>query len=460
MDNFSIPELDINGRIKGFSEKVSEADKINHGRVNNDIADVLGNTASHINSKEKALINNQNFIDLLIEDSNINVGNPAYVYLSADSEDIELQKYWAMIPEYSRQQILADSNKGIWVKRSRINNIVGYKDVSISNMELFGKRLEDYPSWQRALKIVEHTWKEIASAYKEIIVKLMPNVIIGNASSNMFVAVRHGIGPIEYAKAFKNAWTDLSEYMTLNEELTSLKIDREVGKKGLDYKINELDNRLKRNGMHKLIKDGQFSMIFEDLDKDLVSKSTHLKDVSTAKIEKMFGKNAAENIEEFRQNIYVTKDTRGHQAIEKLTLYNDIINRKIIMDKMFQDLEDVNFATEEAREAAEIDVMNYLDQLFVNYSYLTNKYVKWASDLNIVLFIKYFLRASKASLNMMRRQPLGSTIAESFDTFIWDMPDPIDQYMNPIDTFSGKIGLSPIDMVLEIISPNILNPIQ
>jgi hypothetical protein len=190
-----------------------------------------------------------------------------------------------------------------------------------------------------------------------------------------------------------------------------------------------------------------------------MSKSTHLKDVSSAKIEQWFGKNTADNLEEFRQNVYITKETRGHRAIEKLTLYNDIINKKVIMDKMVQDMNEISFATPEAKDAAMVDMINYLDQLFVNYSYLTNKYVKWASDLNIVLFIKYFLRAGKASLNMMRRTPLGSTIAESLDTFVWNMPDPVDQYMSPIDTLSGKIGLSPVDMIGEVIFPRVITVI-
>jgi len=455
--SYSISNIDINGNIVGYAEPVSEADKVNHGRINNDIADVLGNTASHIQSKEKALLNNQNFIELLIADSNNNIGTPGYVFISPDSREVELQKYWAMIPDYSRSFIEHETAvKGLWVKLSRINNIVGHKDVSISNMKLFGLKLEDYPEWQKSIKIVEHTWKEIASAYKEIIVKLMPNVILSNTTSNMFVALRHGIGPMEYAKGFRKAWSELSEYMELNEQLVSLKIDRDIGKKGLNPKIAELEKRLERNGMHPLIKDGQFSMIFEDLDKDSTSKSTHLKDVSSAKIEQWFGKNVADNLEEFRQNIYITKETRGHQAIEKLTLFNDIINKKIIMDKMTQDINEINFATPEAKEAAMIDMINYLDQLFVNYSYLTNKYIKWASDLNIILFIKYFLRAGKAALNMTRRQPLGSLVAESFDTFLWNIPDPIDQYMTPVSTVSGKIGLSPIDMIGEVLFPRII----
>ena len=460
-DNYSVAEFDISGRIDFYSSPISEADKKLYGRSIDDIAEVIGNTTSHISTKEKALLNNQRFIDLLIEDSKRNIGSDGYVFLSPDSGDKELDTYWAMIPDYSRHYIMSSTNeKGIWVKRSRINNIVGYKDPSISNMKLFGLRLEDYPQWQKALKIVEHTWKEISSSYKEIIVKLMPDVVISNASSNMFVAMRHGIGGIEYAKAFRDAWSELSEYMELNKELIALKIDEKTGVSGIKTKIKELESRLQRNGMHPLIKDGQFSMIFEDIDVDIMKKSTHLKDVIMSASEKKFGKEFTENLDEIRQNIYITKDTRGHRAIEKLTLFNDIINKKIIMNKMMQDLEYKTFASEEAKKAAEEDVINYVDQLFVNYSYLTNKYVKWASDLNLILFIKYFLRAGKASLNMMKRQPLGSTIAESIDTFIWNMPDPIDQYMSPVDTLASKIGLSPFEVVLEIMSPNIINPFK
>lgn len=75
----SIAEFNIYGDIDSYSEPISEADLINHGRVINDVADVIANTTSHIESKEKALINNQRFIDLLIEDSEKNIMQKAPV---------------------------------------------------------------------------------------------------------------------------------------------------------------------------------------------------------------------------------------------------------------------------------------------------------------------------------------------------------------------------------------------
>lgn len=459
--SYSVADFDISGQITGYSERISEADRLNYGRVNNDISDILGNTTSHIQSKEKALLNNQRFVELLIADSDTNAGKPGYVFLSPKSKSKELQKYWAMIPDYSRAQIEYETtNKGIWVKQSRINNIVGYKDISISNLKLFGFKLEDYPQWQKAIRIIEYVWMELAKSYKGIIVKLMPQVVASNATSNMIVAMRHGIGPIEYALAFKNAWSELDDYLQTNEKKISIEIDRDRGVKGLDDQINILEKRLERNGFRSLINDGQFSMIFEDLDNDSPSKSTHVKDVVMQKTEKLFGKKAAENLEEIRQNIYVTKDTRAHRAIEKLTIFNDIINKKIIEDKMLDDMKGMTFASESVKQNYIQGIRNYLDQLFTNYSYLLNVNVKWMTDMLILNFIKYFLRQGKAQLSMSRRVPLGTAIAESIDTFVWDMPDPIDQYQNIFDTLGNKIGTTPVEMVGGLIFPNIFMPFR
>lgn len=459
--SYSVADFDISGQITGYSERISEADRLNHGRVNNDISDILGNTTSHIQSKEKALLNNQRFIELLIADSDINSGKPGYVFLSPKSKSKELQKYWAMIPDYSRAQIEYETtNKGIWVKQSRINNIVGYKDISISNLKLFGFKLEDHPQWQKAIRIIEYVWIELAKSYKGIIVKLMPQVVASNATSNMIVAMRHGIGPIEYAIAFKNAWSELDDYLQTNEKKISLEIDRDRGVKGLNDQINTLEKRLERNGFRSLINDGQFSMIFEDLDNDSPAKSTHVKDVVMQKTEKLFGKKTTENLEEIRQNIYVTKDTRAHRAIEKLTIFNDIINKKIIEDKMLDDMKGMTFASEAVKQNYIQGIRNYLDQLFTNYSYLLNVNVKWMTDMLILNFIKYFLRQGKAQLSMSRRVPLGTAIAESIDTFVWNMPDPIDQYQNIFDTLGNKIGTTPVEMVCGLIFPNIFMPFR
>lgn len=78
--------------------------------------------------------------------------NRGYVLLRPSTIDeiksVNKHKYdeeWAMIPNYIQKMILArDSNgnntrDGLWVKEGRINNIIGYKDMTIANLKMFGK---------------------------------------------------------------------------------------------------------------------------------------------------------------------------------------------------------------------------------------------------------------------------------------------------------------------------------
>ena len=116
----------------------------------------------------------------------------------------------------------------------------------------------------------------------------------------------------------------------------------------------------------------------------------------------------------------------------------------------------MTFNDSETKQEYIQDMYNYLDQLFTNYGYLLNKYLKYPSDMIILEFIKYFLRQGKAVLSTARRQPLGSAIAEATDMFVWNMPDPIDQYQNLGGTLVNKIGASPIDVFGEIIYPRFL----
>ena len=120
----------------------------------------------------------------------------------------------------------------------------------------------------------------------------------------------------------------------------------------------------------------------------------------------------------------------------------------------------MTFASESVKQNYIQGIRNYLDQLFTNYSYLLNVNVKWMTDMLILNFIKYFLRQGKAQLSMSRRVPLGTAIAESIDTFVWDMPDPIDQYQNIFDTLGNKIGTTPVEMVGGLIFPNIFMPFR
>lgn len=191
-----VPSYDIYGNIADYEIPVSDYDYRTKGRKSVDIADTVSSTISYINSKEQAITNNAMFTKYLVSESERNIGKPGYVLLRPSTKKEiaagirhKYDEEWAMIPNYIQEMIIArDSNgnptrEGIWVKEGRINNIIGYKDVSIANLKLFRKGLDKHPDIQKFVQMIEYFFKILAGRYKEHIVKLFPVVVIGNASS-------------------------------------------------------------------------------------------------------------------------------------------------------------------------------------------------------------------------------------------------------------------------------------
>lgn len=469
MKNQIVPSYNIYGSVVDYELPISTNDRIVFGKANNDIAEVMAQTISHINSKDKAIYNNSMFANMLIEESEQNKNKPGYVLLRPTTVEEakngirhKYEEEWAMLPNYIQDMILKKdesgrpTRKGLWVKEGRINNIIGYKDASILDIKMFSDKpmFENRPDVRRAIEMIEYYWKQAAGRYKEIVVKYFPSIIWANMSSNMFVAMRHGVGPFEYAKAFIRHWNHLTDYLEQSESVIRLQIEETTGKDN-SAKIKALEAQMKGNPFSKLIEDGQFTTIMEDLDKSGLTKKSHAEDYldqGFEKLSKLTGNK--DNIKEVFSNVFITRNSAAHKAIEKLTVYNDIINKSIIQERMFQDLNSVEFVDKNLRVEKEQDILNYLDQLFVNYSYLDNKYLKYANDTNMLMFTKYFFRALKANVSMATKNPLSTLGFEGFDKFILDVSDSMEQYYSPIDSFANRLMPNPLEMVGDIIMPH------
>ena len=465
MEDQLIPSYDVSGNVIDYEIPISSDIRKKYGREINDIANTVAQTISHINSKDNAIGNNRKFAEMLISESDSNEGKPGYVLLRPTSQEERdkgiRHKYdeeWAMIPKYIQDAILSKDEygdnirDGLWVKEGRINNIIGYKDPSIANLKLFGKDLTDYPNMQRAVQVMESYWKALSSRYKEIVVKYFPNVVWANITSNMWVAMRHGVGPLEYAKSFIRHWSSLTDYLETVDEINMLKLEDKSGTSKNKNRIEALEEKLVRNPFNLLIKDGQFSTIMEDLDMSGMTKKTHIQDYIDTTAERF--DNVGIESKEFIANIYATRGSAANRTLEKLTVFNDIINRSIIMERMMQDLEKIKFNNEDDKTQKIQDILNYVDMLFVNYSYLDNKYLKYANDTNILQFTKYFFRALKANISMMSRNPLSTIGFESFDEFAFDLSDSFDQYASPITGLSNRFIPNPVQMFQDVVTPH------
>lgn len=461
--------IKVDGTIADYSMPISNKFHENKMNGDRDVASVLAATVTHRSAKNKAIRNNIGVINYLIDNEQSHINDPDYVVLRAATKEEKMSggyKYseqWNMIPEYTRAYIsnlkhsmdVPGNQNSILIHKDMVDDFIGYKDASLANLKIGEKGryfdLQNYPIAQLKIQQLEYFWKKMIARYKTVLVILSPHTIIGNAWSNMNIAYIHGIDPKSYYNAFVEHWKQLDEYNAVSNELMVLEAEKDSGMTGLENRINGFKQRLEANSMHELIQDGQFSMIIEDIDLHN-NKEDHVEYHKRRLMEKVLGKTGHEKAKLLAENIAVTKSSASFKLVEKLTNYNDIINRKIIQEKMLFDLEnDIKdgLTKEEERSVKNQEILNYLDQLFVNYSYLDSKYIKYINDVGLFMFTKYFFRALKTAKQVYDKHPLslmmflGADISHIIPKDMLGLPldeNPYKGYADPLASATHRLG--------------------
>ena len=477
-----LPVHKLDGSIVDYSIPISKADGENHMAQDRDIASVLAATVTHRSAKGKAIRGNISVINHLLATEIEHEDDKNYVVLRRSTElekssgkPYKYDKQYAMIPEYTRDYINSQRDRlgmpgdpsSIRIHKDMIDDFIGYKDASVADFQLGegGKYFDmgNHPVVALRAEQLQYWLKKMIARYKTILVILNPQVVFGNAISNFNMATVHGIDPVTYTKMFIKHWKNLDDYTELHNELMRTESERDAGMKGLDGKIESLRIQLKANAMHNLMEDGQFNMIIEDLN-TYNNKEDHVEYQKRRLMEKALGKEGSEKAKKAIELVVLTKDSAAFKGIEKLTTYNDIVNRAIVMDKLRYDMEmDIQSGKLDSagRDARERENMDYIDQLFVNYSYLDNRYIKYANDMGLILFTKYFFRALKTLKQVYDKKPLSMTMFLGLEV-TETMPamfdeNPYSNYGKPFDALANRVG--PIaghnfmDMMAKLLSP-------
>jgi len=490
VDDHLMPVLKLNGTIADFSIPISRANSENHMMEDRDIASVLASTVTHRSAKGKAIKGNLSVVNHLLAREFEHADDSDYVVLRrstnqemSSGKPYKYDKQYAMIPEYTRNYInsrrtalgMRGDPNSIRIHKDMIDDFIGYKDVSLANLRIGegGKYFDmsNHPSTALRVEQLQYWIKKAVARYKAIIILLNPKVVVGNAISNFNIAMVHGIDPITYSKLFISHWKNLDDYSFVQKELMRTESERDAGMRGLDKKIESLKIQLASNPMHDLMEDGQFNMIIEDLD-TYDNKEDHVAYQKRRLLEKAIGKEGASKAKDAIDFLMLTKDSSGFKGLEKLTTYNDILNRAIIKDKLmyehaikmeelFPSHVELDDETLKAKikydEAEKRKILNYIDQLFVNYSYLDNRYIKFANDVSIIEFTKYLFRALKTLKQVYDKKPLSMTIflglegSDLMPSFFDE--NPYSNYAKPLDAIKNHIGLRFSDMAQKLLTP-------
>ena len=138
----------------------------------------------------------------------------------------------------------------------------------------------------------------------------------------------------------------------------------------------------------------------------------------------------------------------------KTVHYGDAITRQIIKEEL-----EKKAIKKEGKISKEVEreILNYLDQLLVNYGYTMNRWMSYAQNIGGLFFMKYYLSQAKAIMSMTKKNPARTGVIQGAQWLTGlDFTDPIDTYRRSgIDGVAYRFILD--DAVGQIVQPNIFD---
>ena len=448
----AIPVYDMRGRIIDYKLDISRQEKVKHLGSELDVVKSAAYTFSKFTHREASLIHNEKVIDKMLDYSKTN-------YLDDPEDFVMIEKYpdngedengnhvkfdenihgrWNTIPEYTRKYIFEKTGSHrLVIPQDMVELIIGEKGATIGNFNLGPIDMRNFKRLRKLLIIVEGLSGEILKWAKETIVIRTGSVVLSNLISNMAVAwMRAGIPPHVFLKEARKKWIELNEYRDLDEKYQNVMAEYNASGSEdatLKRQIGVLRTRIHNHPFHKLVADGQFSVIIEDVnvgDAPSGRIATFIEDV-------MNNKRVPQGVRSVKEFVSMDRNTAMFKGMMKLTQYGDVITRQIMFEKM--QLE----AKRRGHIMTDDDIqglLNMLDQLFVNYGYIDNRYLRYMDKHAGVWFTKYFFRQLKAMQTVVSAAPAyySSFIAAEALSGL-DVATPDDSYYQPVDSLVNRM---------------------
>ena len=404
------------------------------------LEDVLSSTFSRSVKTTLTASENKNVVDTIIKNSAQGVlENPDdYVLVEEYTEEDRLNGVkrerrhdrWNTLPDHTKDYIFKRTrNKGILIHKDFVELMTGEKDMTIGNFAAFGFEMKQHPVARARLMALEAYIVELLGYLKQEMIVLNGSVLIGNQVSNAMVAMNHGINPIKYVKKFKERWQQLNDYNEKVQMLTQLEVEQKAGGK-VDNKIAQLKKQLEGNIWDELVKDGQYTALVEDINVDAKMNGQ----LATMLNDQLGKTNFGKMIRNVRDALHIDRSGSFYATMLKTVHYGDAITRQIVKEE----LEAKAIARDgELTDKNKRQILNYLDQLLVNYGYIPNRWWGYADRVLGLLFMKYYLNQPKAIISVIRGNPTKTLLMQGAQKVTGlDFADPFNTYTN-----SGMDGL-------------------
>lgn len=454
-----IPVHNKAGEIIDYRIQLNKIDKIEMLGEEEDVAKVLAHTYARADKLVRTAEQNRHVVDAVIRQSAVGMSeNPEdYVMLEEYTDNdkalgkpyTKLHERWDRIPDYTKAYIFKQLGyNSLPIHKDFVELITGEKQMTLGNFNYMGLDMKQHPIARARIMAVESWVRELLAYVKQTTVILNGSVVMGNTISNMITAAIHGIDPVTYIAEVRKKWLLLNEYNEIERKLARLAVDKVAGK-NVDNKIRQLEGQKVRHPYHKLVEDGQFSPIVEDVNVDADTKGQ----LATLLKEAIDKTRLGGALHPLLDILYLDKKTKIYKTMLKVTQYGDAITRQIILEK--------NVDKREKRLGRKLDTveyqeeLDYVDQLLINYGYVANRTWDWMEKVAGLNFMKYYLRNIKATYKMFDRNKSATAFSEGVQKLTGvDFSSSMDAYAkSPIMAMTNRFMLD--DVPEELSTPHL-----
>jgi len=310
------------------------------------------------------------------------------------------------------EMIDLSGSKSFFIRRTMINDALGYRDASISDMWTGNTRFS--PETQRMVrglatlamgnkayaKLVNgerFVSNAITSAKQTIVIK---SVIVpaSNIVSNFYQLLSRGVNPFFMKKTFPKKLQETEFYVKSSIRLVAAQAELlayandPIKSAKLEAEIKSINDSHERLSIWPLIQAGEFSSIsdvgvnHEDLN---IAQGKWLDQIDIW-VDKL-----PANVRNAGRYAWITQDTALFQGLQKAVQYGDFLAKAILYDDLTKN-----------KGISQKDALIRITEEFVNYDRLPGRFRGYMEQVGLLWFYNFKIRSVKVALSIIRNNPL------------------------------------------------------
>ena len=395
----------------------------------NDISTVMAETYAMTERKIRENQDNYDLVKAINKDYAEHIDSGEFVKIDNDGE---YKDYWRMLPKDTRNYITRHNGEGfIYVRKQLINELFGYTNATVS--QALRLKEEHY-----VLELMEKIWKDMVGIIRNSIVIRTFKVVYDNMFSN-FRSVMLFMPADKAFKYMKEAWVLTDQYRKDHDKLTEIEARIASGKPYDKALHSRLKKAVESNPVIELFQEGKFEAIVDDLNIEEHDK----RNIVEQKIEQLFDKINSKAVRDAADLVYIGEDTALYKALSKATIYGDFIARYAI----YRHLRESNVSKDEA--------ITTIDDMFVKYSVLQNKWIKWTGDMGMFVFSSYFFRIQRGIYRAFRDKSAYVGSQYAIEKITGDTSDITDSFIGGAN-ITARLGTG-FRNINEVVEPHLLD---